>query len=415
MMDPKNLLIKEFDYHLPDEKIAKYPVGERDASKLLIYRNASISDDVFSNLAAHLPADSLLFFNNTKVVEARLLFKKPSGTTIEIFCLEPVEPHTDITSAMLATSPVQWTCLVGNAKKWKEEPLSKQLVIGTKEIKFSATKKAKYADVFVIEFTWDDDRLTFVEMLHAAGVIPLPPYLHREAKKEDSESYQTVYAKQPGSVAAPTAGLHFTERLMSELRQQNIQLDFVTLHVGAGTFMPVKSPTLGEHPMHAEYFEVSRKLIERLSKSLTETIVAIGTTSLRTVESLYWMGSKLVDHLKKRSARNITTSDISVGQWEPYELHICCNASDALEALLIWMNENKMEKLVAETQIIIAPPYKLKIAKALITNFHQPKSTLLLLVAAVTGNHWKKIYEYALNHDFRFLSYGDACLVFAEV
>ncbi|HYK47312.1 MAG TPA: S-adenosylmethionine:tRNA ribosyltransferase-isomerase, partial [Parafilimonas sp.] len=228
-------------------------------------------------------------------------------------------------------------------------------------------------------------------------------------------NYQTVYAKQPGSVAAPTAGLHFTERLMSQLRQQKIQLDFVTLHVGAGTFMPVKSATLGEHSMHAEYFEVSRKLIERLSKKLNESIVAVGTTSLRTLESLYWMGSKLMDHLKKRSAGNITTGDISVEQWEPYELHIQCKVSDALEALLFWMNENKMEKLITETQIIIAPPYKLKIAKALITNFHQPKSTLLLLVAAVTGNQWREIYEYALNHDFRFLSYGDACLFFSEM
>jgi len=414
-MDPKKLLIAEFDYHLPDEKIAKYPVEERDASKLLIYRNAAIREDVFSNLGAYLPADSLLVFNNTKVVEARLLFKKPSGTTIEIFCLEPVEPHTDIKSAMLATSPVQWNCLVGNAKKWKEELLSKPLHIGVKEVKFCATKKAKYADVFVIEFTWNDDQITFAEMLHAAGVIPLPPYLHREANKEDNESYQTIYAKQPGSVAAPTAGLHFTERLMGELRQQKMQLDFVTLHVGAGTFMPVKSAALGEHSMHAEYFEVSRNLIERLSNTLTGTIVAIGTTSLRTIESLYWMGSKLVDHLKERSAVDITTADISVEQWAPYELDTHCNVSDALEALLIWMNENKMEKLVAETQIIIAPPYKLKIAKALITNFHQPKSTLLLLVAAVTGNQWKKIYEYALNHEFRFLSYGDACLFFPEV
>ena len=414
-MDPKNLLITEFDYHLPDEKIAKYPAAERDASKLLIYRNASISEDVFSNLAAYLPADSLLVFNNTKVVQARLLFKKPSGTTIEIFCLEPAEPHTGITSAMWAPSPVQWKCLIGNAKKWKEEPLTKQLAIGVKGINFSASKKAKYADVFVIEFTWSDDRMNFAEMLHAAGVIPLPPYLHREAKKEDCESYQTVYAKQPGSVAAPTAGLHFTERLMGELRQQNMQLDFVTLHVGAGTFMPVKSAALGEHSMHREYFEVSGKLIERLSKSLTETIVAIGTTSLRTIESLYWMGSKLVDQLRERSATDITTADISVEQWEPYELDTYCNVSDALEALLIWMNENKMENLVAETQIIIAPPYKLRIAKALITNFHQPKSTLLLLVAAVTGNHWKRIYEYALNHDFRFLSYGDGCLLFPEV
>ena len=414
-MDPKNLMIAEFDYHLPDEKIAKYPAENRDTSRLLIYQNAAIREDVFSNLSAYLPPDSLLVFNNTKVVEARLLFKKSSGTTIEIFCLEPVEPHTDITSAMLGTSRAQWKCLVGNAKKWKAESLSKKLVIGGKEIRFSATKKGKYVDVFVIEFAWNDHNITFAEILHAAGVIPLPPYLHREARKEDSSNYQTVYAKQPGSVAAPTAGLHFTERLMRQLRQQKIELDFVTLHVGAGTFMPVKSATLGEHSMHAEYFEVSRKLIERLSKNLNESIVAVGTTSLRTLESLYWMGSKLMDHLKKRSAGNITTGDISVEQWEPYELHIQCKVSDALEALLFWMNENKMEKLITETQIIIAPPYKLKIAKALITNFHQPKSTLLLLVAAVTGNQWREIYEYALNHDFRFLSYGDACLFFSEM
>ena len=411
-MDRKNLSIKEFDYRLPDEQIAKYPLEKRDGSKLLVYRDNTITEDVFSNLNKHLTLNSFLVFNNTKVIEARLFFKKPTGTVVEIFCLEPAEKYADVTSAMLKTGTAMWKCLIGNAKKWKDEILSKKCIIGENEINLSARKFRQQKDVCLVEFSWNDDSISFVEILHAAGVMPLPPYLHREAEKEDTQNYQTVYARKMGSVASPTAGLHFTKELLEKLKSQKINHDFITLHVGAGTFMPVKSETILQHEMHAEYFEVSKEFVGHLLNHISDNIIAVGTTSLRTLESLYWMAVKLIQ-ISRESQTNISIEDILVKQWEPYKLpdHISCG--EALQALLSWMEENRLDKLVGKTQIIIVPPYKLKIVKVLITNFHQPKSTLLLLVAAVIGDNWKKVYDYALSNNFRFLSYGDSSLIFA--
>lgn len=412
--DPKSLSIKDFDYNLPDEKIAKYPLQKRDESKLLIWRNKQISEDRFFNVDENISANSLIIFNNTKVVEARLLFKKSTGTTIEIFCLEPSDEYADITTAMLQTKKIKWKCLVGNAKKWKDETLEKAIAFNEKEIVLKANKISKQQDEFLIEFSWNDESLSFAEVLHLAGVIPLPPYLHRDAEDADKKTYQTIYAKHDGSVAAPTAGLHFTDELLQKLSAKNIERDFVTLHVGAGTFKPVKTDTIEEHEMHTEFFEVSIELIENLIKHLNTQIIAVGTTSLRTLESLYWMGSKIGQRSTVNGQPKITVDDILVQQWDAYELNNEITVEESLNALLEWMKENDLKKLIAKTQILIAPPYKLKIANALITNLHQPKSTLLLLVAAVVGEKWKIIYDYALQHDFRFLSYGDGCLLFSE-
>jgi S-adenosylmethionine:tRNA ribosyltransferase-isomerase len=407
---PKQLLIKDFDYNLPDERIAKHPLQKRDNSKLLVYDTGLIKQDIFLNLPEYLPEDSLIIFNNTKVVESRLLFQKTSGTTIEIFCLEPADDYADITTAMLQHKKVLWKCLVGNAKKWKNEILAKRIFLNEREIEFSAKKISRDGENFTIEFFWNED-LSFAEVLHVAGIIPLPPYLHRDAEDDDALRYQTIYAKYDGSVAAPTAGLHFTDAVFKKLFEKNIRKDFVTLHVGAGTFKPVKTATIEAHEMHAEFFEVSIELIERLLNNLDKSIVAVGTTSLRTIESLYWMGAKIRNAKEDKS---ITVERISIKQWDAYELsseNISVDAS--LNALITWLKENNQTKLVAKTQIIIAPPYKLKIATALVTNFHQPKSTLLLLIAAVIGEDWKKVYDYALQHNFRFLSYGDSCLFVA--
>lgn len=412
---PKKLEIKNFDYELPDEKIAKHPLHERDKSKLLIYKKEAIEEDIFSNIAYHLPKDSLIIFNNTKVVEARLLFKKSSGTPIEIFCLEPADVYADITTAMLQHKKVLWNCLVGNAKKWKDEILVKTIMQDDKTIEFSAKKIKRENETFTIEFFWNDNALSFAEILHLAGVIPLPPYLHRNAEKDDAIRYQTVYAKYDGSVAAPTAGLHFTDEVFKRLAARNIDRNFVTLHVGAGTFKPVKTETIDAHEMHSEFFEVNAELIKKIIEQSNKQIIAVGTTTLRTLESLYWMGMKLIQKSNIKSQKEITVEDISIHQWDAYELNAKnISVADALYALLNWMKANHQTKFMAKTQIIIAPPYKLKVANALITNFHQPRSTLLLLVAAVIGDDWKKVYEYALQNNFRFLSYGDSNLFFAS-
>lgn len=416
-MHPKNLRIEDFNYDLPDEKVAKHPLEKRDESKLLIWENENIEEDKFYNLDKHLRENSLLIFNNTKVVEARLFFKKESGTTIEIFCLEPANEYADITTAMLQTEKVLWKCLVGNAKKWKDELLKKEIHHAEKNIVLTAKKISKEPDDFVIEFFWNDDTLSFAEVLHLAGVIPLPPYLHRDAEKEDAVRYQTIYAKSDGSVAAPTAGLHFTDNVFEKLSNKKIEKDFVTLHVGAGTFKPVKTETIEQHEMHAEFFEVNIELIEKIAIS-NKKIIVVGTTSLRTLESLYWMGLK-IRNIKSENRKQISLEDITVQQWDAYENYDANDLNDtddvsvkkSLQVLLNWMKANHQTKLIAKTQILIAPPYKLKVADALITNFHQPKSTLLLLVAAIFGDKWKSIYDYALKNNFRFLSYGDACLL----
>ena len=406
-MHPKRLLIRDFLYNLPEDRIARYPLPERDLSKLLVYKDGDIEEDQYYNLDQFIPADSLLVFNNTKVVEARLLFQKQTGSTIEIFCLEPSDEYADITTAMLQKQQVYWKCLVGGAKKWKEEILTKTIDTGNEQFELHVKKIEKLSDYFLVAFSWSNASLSFAEVLHLAGAMPLPPYLNRTAEESDKERYQTIYAKHDGSVAAPTAGLHFTDRLFDKLDERNIKRDFVTLHVGAGTFKPVKAESMQEHEMHTEFIEVTTALIENILAHTGKTVVAVGTTSLRTIESLYWLGVKTI------TEENVKAENLQVYQWDAYELDWeNITTSTALQSLLNWMKRNNVAKLVTKTQIIIAPGYGLKVANALITNFHQPQSTLLLLVAAIVGEDWKKIYDYALQHEFRFLSYGDGCLLF---
>ena len=411
-MHPENIFIKDYTYELTEERIAKYPLPQRDESKLLIYKNGKIEENNYYNLDKYIPSNSLLVFNNTKVVEARLIFQKSSGSVIELFCLEPAEEYPDITTAMMQKKKVLWKCLVGGAKKWKDESLIKMIKMiesDSKEVELVAKKIKKLTDDFLIEFSWNDASLSFAEILHHTGSVPLPPYLHREAEETDKERYQTIYAKHEGSVAAPTAGLHFTERVFEKLKKKNIQRDFVTLHVGAGTFKPVKTETISEHEMHAEFFEVQKIFIENLLYHLDKNIIVVGTTSLRTIESLYWLGVKTIFQAE------ISQHDLQLQQWEVYNIDASdISTEQALQSLLQWMNKNQTEVLVTKTQIIIVPGYELKVANGLITNFHQPQSTLLLLVASIVGDHWKKIYSYALENNFRFLSYGDGSLIWKK-
>ncbi|MFC0771912.1 S-adenosylmethionine:tRNA ribosyltransferase-isomerase [Terrimonas alba] len=410
VMHPKDIAIADFTYSLPGDRIASYPLQKRDSSKLLVYRNGDIQDDIYENIASHIPTGSLLIFNNTKVVEARLLFQKPTGGVIEIFCLEPHEQYADITTAMLQRGKVYWLCLVGGASKWKHGQILQKIIYAfNKEIILEAIYQEKRIDSFVIELSWNDPEMSFAELLHHAGAIPLPPYIKRKAESSDAERYQTIYARYDGSVAAPTAGLHFTDSIFRSLDRKNIQKEFVTLHVGAGTFKPVKSETMQQHEMHAEFIDVSGEAIENIIRHLDKTIIPVGTTSMRTIESLYWLGVKLL-------TANDQSSIPELNQWEAYDMPSRdVQAKDALASLLGWMKKNKLKKLVTRTRIIIAPGYKLRIAKGLITNFHQPQSTLLLLIAAIIGEDWRKVYDHALQNGFRFLSYGDGCLLYPQV
>ena len=404
VMHPKDLLISDFNYDLPEDRIAKFPLAERDASKLLIYHRGKISEDVYKNLDQHLRPNSLLLFNDTRVIEARLLFQKPTGGVIEIFCLEPPVQYPDITHALMQQGKVLWQCLIGGASKWKHgQVLEKKIQTKEKEIILTARYIEKKIDSFIIEFAWNETSLSFAELLHLAGEVPLPPYIKRQPEKLDVERYQTIYAHHEGSVAAPTAGLHFTNDLLRKLKERNIETDFLTLHVGAGTFKPVKTQTMEGHEMHAEFMKISKKTIKKILANISNNIIPVGTTSLRTIESIYWLGVKL-----KLGFEN----ELELDQWEPYELEKhSISSKDALEILLDFMNKKNIEQFITKTRIIIAPGYKVKLANALITNFHQPGSTLLLLVAAVVGNDWKKIYDYALKNNFRFLSYGEGCLL----
>lgn len=404
-MHPRNLSINDFTYHLPDDKIAFHPLENRDDSKLLIYQQGAITQSNYKCLADHLPEKSLLVFNNTKVIAARILFTKPTGGVIEIFCLEPYDDNKDYSSILNRKKSVQWKCMIGGAGKWKEKFLVQEFGVGKVELKAELIEKLM--DAYVVEFSWQPATLSFAEVLEQAGNIPLPPYIKRKPEEEDKARYQTIYAAHDGSVAAPTAGLHFTENVFASLKEKNISSAFVTLHVGAGTFKPVKAAIMEQHEMHAEWMEVSVETIEMLLNNLTNAIVAVGTTSLRTIESLYWMGAKIL--------LDPELMDLKINQWDVYEKPLAestFSAESALSALLIWMKKNNRESIFTPTQILIAPGYTFKIAKALITNFHQPQSTLLLLVAAAVGADWKKIYDHALKNDFRFLSYGDGSLLF---
>lgn len=406
MMDPRNLLIQEYDYDLPETSIARYPLTNRESSKLLIYKNESIQEDEYANIHKHLPKDSLLIFNNTKVVAARLLFTKMTGGAIELFCLEPSEQYGDITNAMLQKKKVIWHCLVGGAKKWKKgEVLVKQIDTSNPSMTLWAKMIEKRSDSYVIELSWNMENQRFADILHLVGEIPLPPYLNRKAEDTDTERYQTVYAQHDGSVAAPTAGLHFTDALLQKLKKEGIHQAFVTLHVGAGTFKPVKSETLGDHEMHAEYIDVPSSLIQQLLDQSGKAIIPVGTTSFRTIESCYWMG------VKATLDADASIQALEIKQWDVYTLPQNISVQTALQALLLWMQRQQTMRIVCKTQLLVTPAYTIRVADAIITNFHQPKSTLLLLIASFVGTQWKTIYQYALQHQFRFLSYGDGCLL----
>jgi S-adenosylmethionine:tRNA ribosyltransferase-isomerase len=405
-MHPKLLSIQDFTYTLPEEKIAAHPLPQRDQSKLLVWKNNAITEDIYRNIAAHIPGGSLLLFNNTKVVQARIFFKKPTGGVIEIFVLEPVPAAEGLHAAMQSRERVSCKCLIGGAGKWKHgRALQKQASIDGTEVFLEAAIRDRTPENFVIEFSWQPGTLTFIEILHLFGEMPIPPYLKRAADASDNERYQTLYAKHEGSVAAPTAGLHFTEQVFQSLEEKNIRSAFLTLHVGAGTFMPVKSNTMEGHHMHAEYMEINLELINMLVNN-TAPVITVGTTAVRTVESLYWMGVKCFYQ------PGISSQDLEMKQWEVYEFdRPLPDAADALRALATWMQARETASLAIQTRIIIAPTYKPRIVSGLVTNFHQPNSTLLLLVAALIGENWKQLYAYALSHDFRFLSYGDGCLL----
>ena len=399
----QNINIAEYDYPLPDERIAKYPLAERDASKLLVLKGDKICEDHFRNIGNYLPEKSVLVFNETKVVRARLQFVKDSGAAIEVFCLEPVTGNGDYQLAFSASSPVEWHCLVGNSRRWKDGKLTMPLNIKGKEVVLCAERLEKNDAYSLIRFSWEPETISFAEVLEAAGEIPLPPYLHREAEPSDRERYQTVFAKYEGSVAAPTASLHLTKPLIAKLKEQGHTIEEVTLHVGAGTFRPVASDTIGEHEMHSETIIVKRQSIENLRDNIDRTIIPVGTTSMRTIESVYWIGVMFIE-------QGFDERELHVDQWYPYqERPYLPSAKESLQAILKYLETHNLDALRATTALMIAPSCPIKITKALITNFHQPKSTLLLLVSALIGNRWKEAYKFALDHDFRFLSYGDSC------
>lgn len=404
MTDPKNISILDYTYELPAERIALHPLAARDASRLLVYQDGQIQQDTYSNIAAHLPAQSLLVFNNTKVIRARLRFTKSSGGIIEIFCLEPAEAINEYSHVMNKKATVTWKCMIGGVSKWKEGELKFAFA---DHAELRARLKEKLPDAYLVEFSWTPAGLSFAEVLEQCGDIPLPPYIKRTTETADTDRYQTIYAKDEGSVAAPTAGLHFTNDIFNSLAKKNIQRDFVTLHVGAGTFKPVKAGHMEDHDMHAEWIDVTAAFIETLAAQLNNTIVAVGTTSLRTLESLYWMGVK--------ASLQPGLPQLSISQWEVYEAPLVnagISPATALAALLQWLKTNNRQRLYTQSQILIAPGYTFRIANAIITNFHQPQSTLLLLVAAAIGEDWRKLYTHAMNNDFRFLSYGDGSLLY---
>ena len=408
--DPRHIRISDYNYPLPDERIAKFPMARRDHSKLLVYRHGEVSDNVFYHLPDYLPSGALMVFNNTKVIQARMHFRKsdaqgqPTGALIEVFLLEPAEP-SDYELMFQTTDRCAWYCLVGNLKKWKEGPLVRKVEIAGREVEVCATRGPVHGTSHRIDFEWTG-HCSFAEIIDAMGELPIPPYLNRETQESDKTTYQTVYSKIKGSVAAPTAGLHFTPEVLADLDAHGIDREELTLHVGAGTFKPVKSEEIEGHEMHTEYISVRRDTIRKLIAHEGQAI-AVGTTSVRTLESLYYMGLKVMRN------PDLTSEELHVAQWEPYEevKSEVVSALGSLKALLAWMEEHQLEVLNSSTQIIIAPGYDYKIVKMLVTNFHQPQSTLLLLVSAFVKGDWHKIYDYALAHDFRFLSYGDSSLL----
>lgn len=395
----KNIRIEDYTYDLPEERIAKFPLAQREDSKLLIYEKGTIREQHFGDVQEILRSGNTLIFNNTKVIHARIFFKKKTGAVIEIFCLEPYRP-VDYSLNFAARRECDWSCMVGNLKKWKEGVIECHFTHEGKACTLKAEKQEQQNGEVIVHFNWDAD-LSFSEVLEGCGKIPIPPYLNRESEESDELRYQTVYSREEGSVAAPTAGLHFTETILAELKNKGVNITELTLHVGAGTFRPVKAETIGGHDMHTEHLIISRRLVECLKEKEGE-IIAVGTTSVRTLESLYWMGVKRILGEKEFFA---------LGQWEAYMLPAHYTLGEAMEALAGWFEESGQELLKASTTIIIVPGYQFRVIDAMFTNFHQPQSTLLLLVGAAVGQDWRKIYDYALEHDFRFLSYGDSSLL----
>ncbi len=389
------LRIDDFNYPLPDERIAKYPLRERDHSKLLVYKDGQVSEDHFYNVGDYIPAHSLLVYNNTRVIQARLVFHKQSGARIEVFCLEPIAPH-DYQLSLGSQTGCTWKCMIGNLKKWKEGKLTLTLNAKLSTLNLYAERLSTMGNTHEVRFTWDDPTLSFAEILDAMGELPIPPYLNRATEESDKKTYQTVYSKIKGSVAAPTAGLHFTDAVLDDLRSRGIRMSEVTLHVGAGTFQPVKTEDANQHTMHTEIIAVPRKAIEDIRDNIGH-IVAVGTTSMRTLESLYFIGETLQMH---------------VPQFIAYENEHTMTTQQSMQRLLDYLDETHQDVLHAETQIMIKPGYEFHVVNQLITNFHQPKSTLLLLVSAFVKGDWHTIYDYALGHDFRFLSYGDSSILF---
>ena len=414
MIETKHIKISDYDYPLPENRIAKYPIPQRDHSKLLFYKHGEVGEDVFYNLPEYLPQGALMVFNNTKVIQARMHFRKETGALIEVFLLEPAQP-TDYELMFQTTKYCAWLCMVGNLKKWKDGSLIRNFDINGHELVLTATRRMseslsmtghKSADTYHwVDFEWDNDKVSFAEILEAVGELPIPPYLNRETQESDKTTYQTVYSKIKGSVAAPTAGLHFTDSVLAALDERGIEREELTLHVGAGTFKPVKSEEIEAHRMHTEYICVHRQILEKLLCHNGEAI-AVGTTSVRTLESLYYIGLKLMHN------SDASEADLHVNQWEPYEYQaVNVLPKEAIREVLDYLDRNHLPALHTSTQIIIAPGYDYKIVKMLVTNFHQPQSTLLLLVSAFVKGDWRKIYDYALAHDFRFLSYGDSSLL----
>lgn len=400
--NPRNIRIEEYNYPLPDERIAKYPLSQRDSSKLLIYDKGEVSHTQFSNIADLLPKGSLMIFNNTRVIQARLHFRKETGALIEVFLLEPYAP-SDYELMFQTREECSWLCLIGNMKKWKEGALSRDINVNGMPITLTAERLGTHGTSQIVKLTWDNENVCFADLIDAAGELPIPPYLNRNTEESDKTTYQTVYSKIKGSVAAPTAGLHFTPEVLKDIDSHGIEREELTLHVGAGTFRPVKAEVISDHDMHTEYVSVSRHTIERLLAHNGQAI-AVGTTSVRTLESLYYIGLHIM-------GGDTSDNAMHVKQWEPYEQRENTSATEALTAILEYMTVNELETLNASTQIIIAPGYEYKIVCRLITNFHQPQSTLLLLVSAFVGDDWHKIYDYALDNGFRFLSYGDSSML----
>ena len=400
--DPRHIRISDYNYPLPDERIAKFPIAQRDHSKLLVYRKGEVSQDVFYNLPEYLPKGALMVFNNTKVIQARMHFRKDTGALIEVFLLEPAEP-SDYELMFQTSERCAWYCLVGNLKKWKEGTLRRTIDVKGQQIEVSCTRGPIHGTSHRIDFEWTGG-VSFAEIIDAMGELPIPPYLNRETQESDKTTYQTVYSKIKGSVAAPTAGLHFTPEVLAAVDAHGIEREELTLHVGAGTFKPVKSEEIEGHEMHTEYISVRRDTIRKLIAH-DGCAIAVGTTSVRTLESLYYMGLKVMQN------PDASEDDLHVNQWEPYDAATSVSTVESLTALGVWMDVHSLDVLHSSTQIIIAPGYNYHIVKMLVTNFHQPQSTLLLLVSAFVKGDWHKIYDYALENDFRFLSYGDSSLL----